>query len=150
VLNPWFNQERFGGRPLGHPTDRMPKGLWDKSMLEKRETSEDAYGAVPRGSRDMVKAELLASQSPAVKTHTHGHSVFWPCHRERAIRLSWPVTSAWWAIGSEPIQGDEWGTSVALDTFSTRRNAGSPTGREPYGDGVLVVVDGVTPIQGAR
>ena len=28
------------------------------------------------------------------------------------------------------------------------RNMGSPTGRESYGDGVLVVVDGVTPIQG--
>src|SRR5882672_5738630 len=27
---------------------------------------------------------------------------------------------------------------------------GTPTGREPYGDGVLVVVDGVTSVQGAR
>ena len=27
---------------------------------------------------------------------------------------------------------------------------GSPTGREPYGDGVLVVVAGVTPRQGKR
>ena len=75
ALNPWYNQERIGGRPLGHPTYRMSKDSWDKSMLEKQETLEDAYGAVPRGSREMVKAELLASQSPAVKTHTHGHSV---------------------------------------------------------------------------
>ena len=37
-----------------------------------------------------------------------------------------------------------------LVTFSAERNAGSPTGREPYGDGVLVVVDGVTTVQGAR
>ena len=28
------------------------------------------------------------------------------------------------------------------------RNAGWPTGRESYGHGVLMVVDGVTPIQG--
>ncbi|MCP4341085.1 MAG: hypothetical protein GY799_19900 [Desulfobulbaceae bacterium] len=30
------------------------------------------------------------------------------------------------------------------------RNSGTPTGRESYGVGVLVVVDGVTPIQGER
>ena len=33
-------------------------------------------------------------------------------------------------------------------TFSTQRNVGSPKGRESYGDGVLIVVDGVTSIQG--
>jgi hypothetical protein len=37
-----------------------------------------------------------------------------------------------------------------LETFSAERNAGSPTGREPQGDGVLIVVDGVTTVQGAR
>ena len=31
-----------------------------------------------------------------------------------------------------------------------RRTAGSPTGREPYGDGVPVVVAGVTTCQGGR
>jgi hypothetical protein len=31
-----------------------------------------------------------------------------------------------------------------------RRTAGSPTGREPYGDGVPVVVVGVTSHQGGR
>ena len=30
------------------------------------------------------------------------------------------------------------------------RKAGSPTGRESYGDGVPMVVDGVTSIQGER
>ena len=58
VLNPWSNQERFGGKPLGHPTDRMSKGLRDKSMLEKRETPEDADGAVLQDPYDMVKALL--------------------------------------------------------------------------------------------
>ena len=115
VLNPWYNQERFGGRPLGHPTYRMSKDSRDKSMLEKQETLEDAYRVVLRGPRDMVKAKLPEPQSPAVQAHTHGHSVLWPCHRERAIRLSWRVSSARWAIGSEPIQGDERGTYVALE-----------------------------------
>ena len=75
VLNPWSNQERIGGRPLGHPTDRMSKDLWDKSMLEKQETLEDAYRAVLQGPRDMVKATLPEPQFPAVQAHTHGHSV---------------------------------------------------------------------------
>jgi len=130
VLNPWYNQKRFGGRPLGHPTYRMSKDSRDKSMLEKQETLEDAYRVVLRGPRDMVKAKLPEPQSPAVQAHTHGHSVIRPCHRERTIRLSWRVSSARWAIGSEPIQGDERGTYVALETFSTKRNAGWPTGRE--------------------
>ena len=38
------------------------------------------------------------------------------------------------------MQGDEWDAYVVLETFSTERNAGSPTGREPYGDGVPVVL----------
>ena len=48
------------------------------------------------------------------------------------------------------MQGDEWDAYVVLDTCRAARNAGSPPGRAPYGDGVLVVVDGVTPVQGAR
>jgi len=48
------------------------------------------------------------------------------------------------------MQGEEWDAYVRLETCSAARNAGSPTGREPSGDGVLVGVDGVTPVQGAR
>ena len=70
-----LNQERIGGRPLGHPTYRMSKDLWDKSMLEKQETLEDAYRAVLQGPRDRVKATLPEPQFPAVQAHTHGHSV---------------------------------------------------------------------------
>ncbi|WP_228834530.1 reverse transcriptase/maturase family protein [Nocardia abscessus] len=50
---------------------------------------------------------------------------------------------------SEGIEGDEWGAYVTLSR-TTRTNAGSPTGRESYGDGGLVVVAGVTPGQGGR
>ena len=53
------------------------------------------------------------------------------------------------AMPSEGIQGDEWGAYVTLER-TTRTNAGSPTGREPYGDGVPVVVVGVTTHQGGR
>ena len=50
---------------------------------------------------------------------------------------------------SEGNQGDEWDAYVTL-LRTTRTNVGSPTGREPYGDGVLIVVAGVTPRQGKR
>ena len=50
---------------------------------------------------------------------------------------------------SEGIQGDEWGAYVTLPR-TTETNAGSPVGRESYGDGGLVVVAGVTPGQGGR
>ena len=50
---------------------------------------------------------------------------------------------------SEGIQGDEWDAYVTLLRMSGT-NVGSPTGREPYGDTVPVVVAGVTPGQGGR
>ena len=48
---------------------------------------------------------------------------------------------------SEGIQGDEWGAYVTLLRIAGT-NAGSPTGREPYGDTGPVVVAGVTTCQG--
>lgn len=51
-------------------------------------------------------------------------------------------------MGCEPIEEDEWGTVVALELFLCERNTRLPTGREPYGNGVLVVVAGVTPRRG--
>ena len=53
------------------------------------------------------------------------------------------------ALRSERGQGDEWVACVALDTYSRERTAGSPTGREPQGDGAPVVVAGVTTRCGA-
>ena len=53
------------------------------------------------------------------------------------------------ATPSEGVEGDEWAAYVALQR-TTETNAGSPAGREPYGDGGLVVVAGVTTGQGGR
>src|SRR6266508_1587021 len=49
------------------------------------------------------------------------------------------------AMPREGIQGDEWAAHVRRG-----RTTGSPTGREPQGDGEPMVVVGVTPHQGAR
>ena len=50
---------------------------------------------------------------------------------------------------SEGIEGDEWDACLTLARTAVT-NVGSPTGREPYGDGGPVVVVGVTPHQGGR
>jgi hypothetical protein len=53
------------------------------------------------------------------------------------------------AMPSEGIEGDEWDAYVTLGR-TTGTNAGSPVGREPYGDGVPIVVVGATTHQGGR
>jgi len=75
VLNSWRSQEKFGGILLGHPIYLKAKVGGEKSMSEKRKTLEDAYGAVPQGPHDMVKARLPESQSPVVEPHTLRYSV---------------------------------------------------------------------------
>jgi hypothetical protein len=88
-------------------------------MSEKRGSSEDAEDAALQGPRDRAKARLPESQSPAVQPHTHRHSVYRRCCPERPVQVARGVLSAWQAIASEAIQGDEWDAYVVLDTFST-------------------------------
>ena len=61
---------------LGHPIDLKAKAGGEKSMLEKRESLEDAEGAVPQDPRDRAKAALPESQSPVVEPHTRCYSVY--------------------------------------------------------------------------
>ena len=60
---------------LGHLVYLKAKAGGDNSMPEKREPLEDAEGAVLQDPRDMAKAGLPESQSPAVKAHTRCYSV---------------------------------------------------------------------------
>ena len=53
------------------------------------------------------------------------------------------------ALPSEGNQGDEWDAYVTLGR-TTETNAGLPTGREPHGYGVPIVVVEVTIHQGGR
>jgi hypothetical protein len=65
------------------------------------------------------KRDCLNPNPQWCNQHTHRHSVYWRCCQERPVQLSRAVASAWQAIASEAIQGDEEGAYVALDTFST-------------------------------
>ena len=50
---------------LGHPIDLKAKAGGEKSMSEKRETLEDAEGAVPQDPRGKVRAGLLEARVPS-------------------------------------------------------------------------------------
>ena len=51
---------------------------------------------------------------------------------------------------TSPFKGTDRDAYVTLDTSNAQRNSGWPTGREPYGHGVSVVVAGVATCQGGR
>ena len=60
---------------LGPAAYPMVKAKRDSSMPSKRERSEDAYGRVPQGPRDMVRTELFEPQPPAMQAYIPRHSV---------------------------------------------------------------------------
>src|SRR5213080_3416494 len=98
----------------------------------------------------MAKAGLLETQSPDDEKY---HP---PETTPGTGAASCPGFTAWSgqppgrrAMPNEGIEGDEWVAYVVL-LRATGTNAGSPTGRELYGDGAPVVVAGVTAGQGGR
>jgi hypothetical protein len=126
---------------LGHRSDRMAKALWDKSMIEKRETGEHARPVVLQGPRDTVKAALLEPQTPGMEWHILRHGMLGRCWRDRTVSVAPSEISFRQTTTSELVQGVEQGTYVTLGR-SIRRNTRSPEGREAYGDGAAVVVRG--------
>ena len=56
-------------------TDLDPKGRGDKSLLVKREVSEDVYGAGLQRLHDKAKAALLEPQCPVVERHIRRYHV---------------------------------------------------------------------------
>jgi hypothetical protein len=76
-------------------------------MSEKQGVSEDAYDAALQGPRDKAKARYLNPNPQRCNRYTHRHSVYWRCGQERPVQLSRAAASAWQAIASDAIQGDE-------------------------------------------
>ena len=112
----------------------------NKSMPLTRESSEVADDGVPQDPRDTVRATLPEPQSPAMQAYIPRHSGYRRGHGDEATKSSSPERSAPWAVGNDPTQGDGRGTYVALERLTHSGNVGSPTGREPQGDGATVVV----------
>ena len=125
------------------------KGERDSSMPLKRWSAE-ASGLGCRGTRviwrklNCLNPNLQRCNDPSAgKTLVTGTML---C--DGFLRwLSQP--SGCGALPSEGNQGDEWDAYVTLGR-TTGTNAGSISGREPQGDGVLVVVVGVASHQGGR
>jgi hypothetical protein len=119
-------------------------------MLGKRRSSSGVRGDASRDPRDMAKAGLPKSQSPedAKIRPPERHLLPAPCSAMPSFAwLSQPLERG--ALPSEGNQGDEWDAYVTLGR-TTETNAGSPTGREPHGDVVPIVVVGLTTHQGGR
>ena len=117
---------------LGHLVYLKAKAGGEKSMSEKRETLEDAEGAVPQDPRDTAKAALPESQSPAVED---AHPLLQRLERSATRGGSFtfrdrpPPTGG--AMKNDFIEGDEWGAYVTLDTFSTNGTWDGLTGASP-------------------
>ena len=117
---------------LGHPIDLKAKAGGEKSMSEKRRSLGDAEGAVPQDPRDRVKAALPESQCPAVQ---QSHSLLRRLQRSATRGGSYsfrdrpPPTGG--AMKNDFIEGDEWDTYVALETFSTNGTRDGLPGASP-------------------
>ena len=101
-------------------------------MSEKRGTPEDAEGVVLQDPRDMAKAALPESQSPAVED---AHPLLQRLERSATRGGSFdfrdrpPPTGG--AMKNDFIEGDERDAYVALDTFSTNGTRDGLTGASP-------------------
>lgn len=140
----------IGRRFLGPMAYLDPKGEGDSSMSLKRRSCSGVGDGASWDPRDMAKAGLPESQSP-VDGRSHPSEID-ARSRRRALpgfsAMTWAL-SEHGAMPSEGIEGVEWDAYLTLSR-TARTNMGSPTGREFYGDGGLVVVVGVTTGQGVR
>jgi len=139
---PFAERKGLEEMTLGPTAYPMVKAKRDSSMPSKRERSEDAYGPVPQGPRDMVRTGLFEPQPPAMQVNIPRHSVLCRGHRDRTAASSPFEPSARWAMGRRPIQGGGRGTYVALDTSSTKGMWDRPPRREAQGDGAAIVLRG--------
>ena len=146
----WLSQEELEEMFLGLMPYLAPKGQGDSSMAGNQRSCPGVWNDALGDPRDTAKAGLLTPQSPAAKSPAlTGKTPETGAVALRRRLVLDDASSGERAMPSEGIQGDEWGAYVALGRM-TGTNVGSSTGREPYGDGGLVVVVGVTPHQGVR
>lgn len=126
--------------PLDHQTHLKPKGVGDNSMSEKAELGKAVTPSVRRGPGDTVKPTLVEPQFPRCKMIGSDTTA--------DIRCS-PIPGGNISPGNNVS-----GSRVASATRRKRtrhlnhpnvhyaRNARSPKGGDPYGDGASIVVRG--------
>src|SRR5713226_1874269 len=94
-----FQREERNGRTYTSRSINLPQGEShrDNSMLVKRATSEDVYGAKrPQDLRDMVRAGLPESQAPGVHRRPYARTTSMRSRRRgRVNRLHFPMCATY-------------------------------------------------------
>jgi len=139
---PFAERKGLEEMTLGSAAYPMVKAKGDSSVPSKRERSEDAYGPVPQGPRDVARTGLFEPQPPAMQVNIPRHSVLGRGHRDRTAASSPSEPSARRAMGRGPIQGGGRGTYVALDTSSIKGMWDRPPRCEAQGDGAALALRG--------
>jgi hypothetical protein len=106
--------------------------------------SRDALKActVVCGEARVIRRKLHCLNSRIQRCNTHSlRDHVWRSHRLTAVFTVAAGALGRWAEANEASQGTERSAYVTLHQLM-HENMGSPTGREPYGDGALVVVRG--------
>jgi len=151
LLYPRRSRDEFEGRFVGPMAYPDPRGERNNRMPGKRRSCPGVRGEVSRDPRDMAKAGLPESQSPDDETMrpSERHPIPTPC------------SATAWEDGHRNLRSMERcptraikemsGTPTSRSIRTTETNAGSTLRvARPEGDGVLVVVVGVTTHQGGR
>jgi hypothetical protein len=86
-------------------------------MSVKRSSAEDVYAGALQRLSARVKVGLPEPQSPGVERHTRRYHICYRRPREPRVLVSPGVRPGRGPMPSEGIQGDEWGTYGALETF---------------------------------
>ena len=150
LLYPQRSWEELGGRFLGLMAYLDPKGEGDKSMPGKQRScpgvrARAAAGPVEYGESWIARSQISSRCKPP-STGKTSEPVPCPASVSRIRRRNLRGT------GRCPVRAFKemsWPPTFR-STRTTGTNAGSPTGRESYGDGGPVVVAGVTTCQGGR
>jgi hypothetical protein len=127
-----------------------PKGERNSSMPGKRQSCSGVRGEVSRDPCDMAKAGLPEAESPEdVKKHPpERHTIPAP----RSVTAFFVGCRNLRGVGRCPVRviKEMSRTPKSHSDVQQGRTRDQPSGREPQGDGVPIVVVGVAPHQGGR
>ena len=150
LLYPRRSREELEGMFLGPMAYPDPKGERNNRMSGKRRSCPGVRGEASRDPRDMAKAGLPEAESPEDEK----------AHPPERHLLPAPCSATAFLQGRRNLRGMEHCPVRAVKEMSRTpksrsdvrqgRTRDQPSGREPQGDGVPIVVVGVATHQGGR
>jgi hypothetical protein len=150
LLYPRRSREELEGMFLGQMAYPDPKGERNSSMPGKRQSCSGVRGEVSRDPCDMAKAGLPEAESPedAKIRPPERHSIPAP----RSVTASFACRCNLRGVERCPVRviKEMSRTPKSRSDVQQGRTRDQPSGREPQGDGVPIVVVGATTHQGGR